>query len=684
MDTTSTNTFGPNSTQKSSWFKGLVAPLFVLMFAIIGQWLVTRQDPDYLAGSASYAISLILFLLILHDWPSAALLPSLYPPIFLHTRPITANSESRLVFVLGSVILAGMAFAGFAGNSLMGGVWSWLASILFFLAAFAEAPDFNQESPKQSLVTWWLRMDKQALAILIGLMLLATFFRVYRLESVPAEMTSDHAEKLMDVQDILDGQRPIFLPRNTGREAIQFYLTAFLIQFTPLQTGHLALKVGTAIIGILAIPFTYLVGREFYGRAAGLFTAFFLAISHWHVAITRVGLRFPFTATFATPALYFLFRAFKTNRRNHWLAASLFLGIGLHTYTAMRIVPLLFVLLIGLKLMLDGLRILRKQSMPPSNSWSRSFLRNALLSGFFTGLLALPLLRVIVDDPTAFWLRTLTRTQATEQPVASEQLLLFLNNTKNALLMFNVKGDVVAVNTIPDSPALGIVTAALFILGLFYLIWRLISHQDRRSLYILVTIFVLLLPSTMSLAYPEENPSVVRTGGAVPWVMLVAALSLTVIITRLRDFQAHIGNLAAGIVIATLAITAIIFNYNWYFIQYDANIRRSLWNSTEMGIVVREFIEEGGDMANAYHIPYPHWVDTRTIGINSGNVRWVNTISDDDWFGDHTRASGPKLYLLFPSDVESLRRLMWLYPRGKTEIYDSPWEGKDFVIFRVP
>jgi hypothetical protein len=666
------------------WVKGLVAPLLSLTFAISGQWLITRQIPNYQAGAVSYALSLVLLLWILLGWPPAALSPAPDSPIFRHIRPITANSESRLVFILGILILAAMAFVGFAGNSLMGGIWAWLGAILLFLVSFAEIPDVDQENPIHSLTSWWQQVDKRVLTFLLGIILLAIFFRFYRLGTVPAEMTSDHAEKLMDVQDLLDGQRPIFFPRNTGREAVQFYLTAFLVRFTSLQTNHLALKVGTAIVGVFAIPFTYLLGKEFYGRVAGLLAAFFLAISHWHVAITRVGLRFPFTAALATPALYFLFRAFKTNRRNDWLTASLFLGIGLHSYTAMRIVPLLFVVLIGLELTLDGLLILRKRPLPKINSWNRRFLQNALLAGFFTGLLFLPLLRVIIDDPTAFWLRTLSRAQTTETQAAGELLWVFINNIKNALLMFNVKGDVVLANTLAGSPVLGMVSAALFVLGLFYLIWRLIPHHDRRSLYALVTLFFLLLPSILSLAYPQENPSVVRTGGAIPWVMLVAALPLVVILTRMHDLPANGGKLVSGIVIIILVIVAIFYNYNWYFSRYDASIRRSLWNSTEMGMVVHDFVEEGGDWADAYHIPYSHWVDTRNIGINAGNIRWANTLSEEKWFGDHSRTAGPKLYLLFPEDVESLRRLMWLFPRGKIEIYDSPWEGKDFIIYRVP
>ncbi len=667
-----------------SWLKGLVAPLLILFFAITGQWLFTRQDPKYWAGVLSYATSLVLFMLILFDWPPARLPQPVTTPIFRRLRPITREAHWRLIYLLGTIILAALAFAGFAGNSLMGGFWPWLTAIVLFIVAFAEIPDIEEKDPKLNLRVWWLEANKRALLILLAIILLAVLFRVYRLAELPAEMTSDHAEKLLDVQDILDGQRPIFLPRNTGREAVQFYLTAFLVRFTPLTTNHLALKIGTAIVGIVAIPFTYLLGKEFYGRFAGLLAAFFLAISHWHVAITRVGLRFPFTAAFATPALYFLFRAFKANRRNDWLASALFLGVGLHTYTAIRIVPLLFIALIGLKLILDGWQILRKRPLPGQNPYTAAFLQNALLAGFFTALLFLPLSRVIIDDPEAFWLRTLTRAQTTPPSTAGKLILELLNNIRNALLMFNLKGDIVAVNTIPGSPVLGPAAAALFLLGVFYLILRLIPRSDRRSLYILTTLFFLLLPSILSLAYPQENPSVVRTGGAVPWVMLIAALPLVLIITRIRELPRKIGTLAAGIVIATVVVTALLYNYHWYFIQYDANIRRSLWNSSEMGLVLHDFIESGGEWTNAFHIPYPHWVDTRNIGINAGNIRWANTLIDDGWYMPDSIPSGPKLFLLFPEDVESIRRLVWLYPRGQIELYDSRWEGKDFIIYRVP
>ncbi len=684
MSTTSTGVTGSERQQSIKWFRRLVAPPLSLLLAILGQWFFTQPFPNFLAGAICYGFGIILFLVTLIGWPPAALKAPSTAPVFPTSRPFVHRTETRLIYVVAVVILSAMAFFGFADNWLLGGVWPWLAAIVLFVVAFAEVPDLKREDLGHALHSWWQKINKRALAVLVLITLISIFFRVYRLPDVPAEMTSDHAEKLLDVQEILNGQRPIFFPRNTGREAIQFYLTAALVRFTPLQMSHLALKVGTAIVGIVTIPFAYLIGRQFFGTLAGLIAAFLMAVSHWHIAITRVGLRFPFTAAFATPALYFLFRAFRNNRRNDWLAASLFLGIGLHTYTAMRIVPLLFLILISLRLAMDGWQILGNRPLPGVNSWRHDFLTNAFLGGIFTILLFLPLLRVIVDDPEAFWLRMASRTQVSETPALTELIPLLLNNLKNALLMFNVKGDDVVVNTIPGSPVLGTISAALFLLGIFYLLWRLILHRDRRSLYVLVTLLFLLLPSILSLAYPQENPSVVRTGGAIPWAMLVAALPLTITILRLNSLPATSGKLTVGLLLVALGAATILYNFNWYFVRYDAIIRRSLWNSSEMGMVMQEFVQEGGDLGNIYHVPYPHWVDTRNIGINAGYIGWANSVDEHEWPVLHALNGKPKLFLLFPDDKRNVRRLQFFFPRGQIEIYDSSREGKDFIIYRVP
>lgn len=642
----------------------------LLAFAAQLQLLSSRSAP---VGGGLFLAGLVFFLLPLVTHP-------LSPPAALSgsrsgARPLVGGGFWRLLFALTSGGLALLAYTGFAGNDLLGGLWYWLGAIFYFLLAFAQRPVGGWA---RAVHRGWAATDRRIWLALFLITLLAIFFRVYRLATVPAEMTSDHAEKLLDVYDVLQGWRPIFFSRNTGREMVQFYLTAALIRLTPLSISHLALKVGTAIVGIVTVPFTYFLGKELYGRSAGLLAAFFLAISHWHVAITRVGLRFPFTAAFAVPALFFLIRALRRNRRNDWLAAGLFLGAGLHTYTAMRIVPLLFLVFVGIRLV-AALRTRREEG---ASGLTRLFWLNSLLGGLLALLLFLPLLRFLVDEPQLFWYRSASRAQAALS--ANEMARVLWQNVQDALLMFNYRGDVVPPNTIPGAPALGTISAALLLLGMGILLWRLLRDREDAAAYVLSAFFVLLLPSILSVAFPEENPSLVRTGGAVPFVMIIVSLPLITLGRRCSALPARAARGVFAVFLASVLLFAVADNYRWYFVAYDLHIRQSLWNATEMGEAVKSFTATDGELEDAYHIPHPHWVDTRNIGINAGAITWHNAVVDLDALSDHANDPSPKLYLLYPGDQKALARLSLVFPEGTVTRYKSSWPGKDFLLYQVP
>jgi hypothetical protein len=607
----------------------------------------------------------------------------------------------RVFLTVFTAVCTLLAYMGLAGNQFTRwGTIAWLGAIVAFLLAFAEAPAGWREGIRtwtegwNRRPLWHIQVNWTHLA-LISVILLAAFFRFYRLATLPLDMWSDQAEKLLDVHDVLNGARPIFFPRNTGREAFQFYLTAALIRFTPLSLNFMALKVGTALTSLITIPLAYLLARELYGRHVALLASAFLAVSHWHVTISRVGLRFPLTAAFATPTLYFLLRAFKHNRRNDWLACGLVLGVGLHTYIPMRIVPVLLVLLVGIKLTLDLLHGLRGPqflaSKPTAGSWAErsaltaAFWQNALLGGVASLLVFLPLLRYMRDEPHMFWYRVASRAPGEVEGGVAETWHTFWGNVKNALLMFNYRGDVVVTNNIPGMPVLDQITGALFVLGVAYLLWRLIKYGDRRPLYVLVALFVLLLPSILSLSFPNENPSVVRTGGAIPLVMLIAALPLWVIGQQLRFVSGQSGGIIAGFLMVVILMTAAGYNYDWYFVRYDAHYRRTVWNTNEMAQVARGFADSIGDLAHVYHVPYPYWADTRLIGINAGDITWSNAVSDTTTMRQQASDPAAKLYLLYVHDNDALSALMTLYPQGGLQHYKSAIDAsKDFLIFFVP
>lgn len=726
--------------------------LLALGAALLGQFLLPQQVYTW-SGAAYFALAVVAFLWVLQKQPSLA--HGIDAPDEAGTTAVAHPAPTlpwplRIGLAGATVGLALFAYSRLSHNTFtQAGVLAWLGAIFCFLLLFwpgtAAWPGkvwaWSRKRPFPSSTT--LTITRHHL-ILLAILLLAAFFRFYRLDSLPAEMGSDQAEKLFDVYDVLERDlRPIFFPRNTGREAAQFYLTAGIIKLTGLPLGFLPLKLGTALVGLFAVPWVYLLARELYGRAVAYLTTTLFALSAWHVVISRLGLRFPFTPAFATATLYYFFRALKHNRRNDWLAAGLFLGVGLHTYIPMRIMPLLLVLLIMLKLLLDSLPIIgkwffsaRRQETHTNNlkaavtrspytvirwlfpevvprgspitdyrlrtfgttddelpgayreasalTWS--FWQNALLSGLVSLLLFLPLLRYMRDDPGMFWLRVTSRSLENGALLPGEAWRTFWSNVKNALLMFNYRGDAVVSNSIPFTPFLGLISGALFVLGLAYLLWRLVRYRDRRTLYVLVTLFVLLLPSILSLEFPKENPSRVRSGGAIPWAMLIAALPLWVLGQQLRANWARAGKWVAAGVTAVLLIVAFHENYVYYFVRYDAHFQRTLWNTSEIGDVARGFAASAGDMSHVYHVPYPFWVDTRLIGIYAGAIPWENAVLDTAHIAQqHAPDPAPKLYILYPNDTAVLSLLQATYPTGWVELYESRYgKEKNFLLFFVP
>lgn len=637
-----------------------------LVVAVVAQWLI--------GGRAQVPLGVVLAILA-----SVAVVVALRrcsPPGNVARRggrpraqaPLIASRRWQLFFLASSLLLALFAFGGFSGNNIAGGFWFWLGAIVYFLLGTTARP---------------ARSGNRAPALvgvaLSAITLLGIVFRFYQLDAVPPEMTSDHAEKLLDVHAVLEGWRPIFFPRNTGREMGQFYLTAAIIRVSGLPVGYLALKIGTALLGAITVPATYMLGRELHGRLVGLYAAFFLAVSHWHVAISRVGLRFPLTAAFATPALFFLVRALRQNRRNDWLAAGLLLGLGLHGYTAMRVVPLLFVVLVLVKVGADVVARRRGGFGGEVTALNTAFWQNVATAVTAAALTALPLLRFMLEQPELVWYRTATR--AREGLAAGAIWPALWLNVKNALLTFNYRGDVVPANTIPGAPQLGIVSGGLFLLGVAYLLWRLFVCRERRAAYTLISFAALLLPSILSLAYPEENPSAVRAGGASPFVMIIAALPLAGL-TAMWWGRERLRPLAAGLV-GALLLFAVVEDGDWYFNRYKAHTLLSSWNASEMGAVARAFAAETGSLEHVYHVAYPHWVDTRNIGITAGDVTWENAVLDLEQIAWHAEDPAPKLYFVFPDDVEAMRRLRAVYPDGRLEMVDSTRPGKDFFVFRV-
>src|SRR5574341_1611620 len=462
-----------------------------VVFAILGQYSFTVQQA-HISAIFFYVVALTLWLGVIGSGTGFAV------HVAEHARPAESRRKTSATFVVGAAGLAAITFFTASDNAFTpDNVLSWVLSVALFLYALWE--------PEKSWTDWRDALQKKItdvramfrtgipiswrVVLFTALLLVGAIFYYYRLDALPAEMTSDHAEKILDINDVVQGARPIFFPRNTGREPLQFYLTAAFAGLTHHRLDYMALKWITATLGLLVVPLTFFLAREMFDATVGFIAAALVAVSKWPLIIARIGLRFPLTPFFVAPTVYFLFRALKYQKRNDFLMLGLILGAGLYGYNAFRIVPALVAFYFILWPLIE--RNVHREDV-------QVYASNALLVILLAAIVFAPLLRYAVDHPDLFWYRILTRVASAENPMEDNPLRVLADNIKNALLMFNVTGDVAWPNNIPLDPALDFATGGLFVLGVAAAVYRLVRYRETMNGHLLIMLFILLMPSTLS------------------------------------------------------------------------------------------------------------------------------------------------------------------------------------------
>lgn len=245
-----------------------------------------------------------------------------------------------------------------------GGAALWLLSVALWAAILlVDWPSWRRRRPvrRRPPVTrpWWRRPDGWAIALaLLAITALGAYFRLHDLDSTPPEMTSDHIEKLLDALRASEGHVAVFYPNNGGREGFQMWVVAFIADALGVGFNFRALKLATALEGIVTLPVLWWMARQVIGtdtpharrlgQWVGLALAGLVAISSWHVMLSRLGLRIVLTPLTAALVIGFLARAMRQGRTRDFVLLGLALGAGVYFYQANRMLPAVAVIGVGL------------------------------------------------------------------------------------------------------------------------------------------------------------------------------------------------------------------------------------------------------------------------------------------------------------------------------------------------
>ena len=357
----------------------------------------------------------------------------------------------------------------------------------------------------------------------IIVLLVAVFLRFHNLDTIPRGIMTDEAWNGLDALRILDGERPVFLTANFGREALFVYLQAIGIAF--LGQTSFALRAVSAVTGILTVVAAYVLVRRMFSARVALLASGWLTVSLWHVIFSRTGLRSVSLPLFLAVGFYCLWRGLEgvsqsvevkhasalpttINRPRPaiWFAlGGVVIGLSLYTYSVARFAPFVIVAL--------ALYI--------------AFLHRRLLPHALPGLaLALTLATLVFLPEGLFFLRHPESFLERAHDVWVFNPALHQGNPGQALLdsalrslgMFAIYGDPGWPHNISGRPIFDPLSALLMLVGL-----ALAVRRFRQPAYgfIIIWLVVMFVPSLLAITY---TPNYLRASALIPALFILPAL----------------------------------------------------------------------------------------------------------------------------------------------------------------
>jgi len=384
--------------------------------------------------------------------------------------------------------------------------------------------------------------------LLILIILIGAFLRLYDLSSVPPGIYPDEAKNANDaIQTLQTGEYKLFYPQNNGREGLYIWLIALSFQFFGISM--FSLKLVGAVLGILTIWATYLLAKEFL-RFCNQYTAFdyfkvsniekevvpllsagLIATSFWHINFSRIGFRAILTPLILSLALYFTLKAFRKKKVCLYVLGGIFWGLGFYTYIAFR---LAYLILFGFLILAFIFYLLARK---PGFNIKRIFLRDKWWMVKFMGVVMivvmLPLILYFYNHPEAFISRSSGISVLDAQNPALEFVKSFALHTQ--MLIF--KGDSNWRHNFSNEAQLFWPVAILFLLGFWYSVKEIFRYWRNKTwpgiighLTLFGAIFTMMLPAALTV---EAVPHALRAIGMMPFVFIYAGLGFLFIVRKL-------------------------------------------------------------------------------------------------------------------------------------------------------
>lgn len=195
-------------------------------------------------------------------------------------------------------------------------------------------------------------MKNKFIIVLICLIVFLTRFLF--LDKFPAGFTPDEAAQGYTAYSILKtgkdewGVRYPLFPRSFGDFKPPLYTYLLVPSVAVLGLNEYAVRLPNAFLSFLAIGVVYLLTFQVFKKEKiALLASLLLAISPWHISLSRGGFESNLTTLFLPLAVYLFLFGLEKNRHFFIIFSSILFGLNLFSYhSAKLITPLIFLFLI--------------------------------------------------------------------------------------------------------------------------------------------------------------------------------------------------------------------------------------------------------------------------------------------------------------------------------------------------
>lgn len=633
--------------ERTNWLRRLITLAAVALALVAGRLLDTDTktwaDNTWALAAMGAAVALML---LAGRRTQSELFNGQIGPIVALRRPWIVN-----YWWIAAAAVTLLSIARFDVNRPTG--WQWLTHLLAVALCLIAArrgdhldytPSAAPEPASESLVQDMFKST--ATWVAFGALIVATIvLRLWDLDGVPFGFWWDEAENARQGQLIRsdDTYRPVYIGTTYRAPAHMAYLMA-------LSTGIFgdsvfAARLVVATMGIGSIAAGFFVVRRWWGPFAGVAFMALLALSRWHLTLSRFAMHIITVPLFSMLTLLFLHRGMRRGRQLDYAMAGLVAALGLSFYSAFGA----SLLAVGVIVVLIGLRCRSLGAMAPG-----------LAIVAFVALVAFaPVLKFALLEGDRFFERQ-NEVSVFETIPDEEQTDALVDNALAYLEMFVGDGDRNGRHNIPGASMLSIWVGPLAILGFAVAlrwIWRPLAFG------LVLWVLAGLLPGIVTL--PFEAPNSLRAVGSLIPAYALALVPLLVVVRQWRgvDWDAPFGWAGAGFVFALVSAVVLITGIGGvrdYFGTQADNAQVWAEHSTRETIAADLVTDIAPGEKSIWIVSNMRGHPTiRYLTHGRDDIRWFDP---DDLFPLPIDPAVDALFVTIPETTTQLTQIQELYP----------------------